>query len=124
MFTAKNRRIAELEARVDRLVDQRDTERAQRITAVSSMSTVAGHADLDARRYTAAQSRYQRRLARLAYAVVGLRRELAAADRRCRALQARLDMAVGLDDPGITLGAGWQKRREDKPRTHSTTQGA
>jgi uncharacterized small protein (DUF1192 family) len=126
----KSRRIGELTARVERLVEQRDAEKAHRIAAVTSMSTVAGHADLDARRYTAVLSRYQQRLARLAYAVVRLRRELiaaedsrAAAERRCAALQARLDSALGLNKPGIALGASWQDRREDKPRTHSTTKG-
>lgn len=126
MFTS--RRITRLNRRLEAVTEERDEARRDARAALSSMTTIAGHADLDHRRYAGVLSRYQQRLARLAYAVVRLRRELttaednlAAAERRARALQARLDMALGLDEPGIALGSGWQQRREDKPRTHSTT---
>lgn len=78
----KTLRIAELTARVERLIEQRDSARKQSRAAINSMSTIAGHADFDSRCYSAALSRYQQRMARLAYAVVRLRRELAAAQVR------------------------------------------
>ncbi|WP_069743065.1 hypothetical protein [Streptomyces sp. EN23] len=49
--------------------------------------------------------------------VAGMAADLAAAERRVARLQAAYDNAVGLDNPTLDLGAHWQTRRADKPRT-------
>lgn len=49
--------------------------------------------------------------------VARLRTEVAAAERRAARVQAQYDNAVGLDNPTLDLGAHWQNRRSDKPRT-------
>ncbi|MFG2763118.1 hypothetical protein [Streptomyces rubiginosohelvolus] len=49
--------------------------------------------------------------------VADMAADLAAAERRAARLQAAYDNAGGLDNPTLDLGAHWQTRREDKPRT-------
>jgi hypothetical protein len=116
MFTKNRRRIAELEARVKHLSSQRDEERTHRNAAVSGLATSIGHAAADHRRYVVVVANHRQRMVRLIRAVVRYRAELAAAERRARLLQARLDDAVGLDCAAIYDGVNWQIRREDKPK--------
>lgn len=41
--------------------------------------------------------------------------------KRADQLQARLDDACGLDDPGVQAGVNWQARRVDKPKPQVTS---
>ncbi|MEU6615347.1 hypothetical protein [Streptomyces parvus] len=61
--------------------------------------------------------RFTTRITRLVHTVARLRTEVAAAERRTARVQAAYDNAVGLDNPTLDLGAHWQTRRSDKPRT-------
>ncbi|MEV8396328.1 hypothetical protein [Streptomyces niveus] len=99
MFRTRNRRrIDELEARVEQLVEQRDEARADATT------------HLYAAKRTAA---YSTRVSREIYEV---RNELAKERRRADHLQQRLDDAVGISHPDVDSGALWQQRRTDKPK--------
>ncbi|NUS76740.1 MAG: hypothetical protein HOV70_11140 [Streptomyces sp.] len=49
--------------------------------------------------------------------IAAMAADLDAAERRAARLQAQYDHAVGLDNPSLDLGAHWQTRRTDKPRT-------
>ncbi|WP_371624085.1 hypothetical protein OG245_15345 [Streptomyces sp. NBC_01116] len=123
MFVSR-RKYNALAADYERIREQRDE--AQR--AVRAMQTATRTA---AGQFTAADDtlnrvrlarladaiRYTGRIARLVRIVARLRGEVGAAERRAYRLQAAYDSAVGLDDPLLDLGAHWQTRRSDKPRT-------
>ncbi|WP_405676727.1 hypothetical protein OG292_19095 [Streptomyces sp. NBC_01511] len=89
--TRKRRRIAELEARVERLVEQRDEARENAAAHLGASKRTSG---------------YNARLTD----------ELSAQARRADQLQQRLDDAVGINTPDVDSGALWQQRRTDKPK--------
>lgn len=92
------RRIADLEARVERLVEQRDEAREN---AAAGMG---------------ASKRTCQRNVHLTDELAAARAALTAQTRRADQLQQRLDDAVGINHPDVDSGALWQQRREDKPK--------
>lgn len=91
MFGTRNRRIAELEARVQRLVEQ---------LAEARMG---------------ASKRTCQRNVHLTDQLDTVRAQLAAQTRRADQLQQRLDDA-GISHPAVDSGVMWQQRRTDKPK--------
>ncbi|MFD9763226.1 hypothetical protein ACFWXI_06740 [[Kitasatospora] papulosa] len=124
MFGSRNRkRIADLQVRVEALIEQRDAaERDAADYLGAAKRTAARNAhlgdQLEAARNAAARrpsARHEGRIERLARAVAGLRKELAAETRRADRLQARLDDACGITTPAVEAGSAWQHRRSDRP---------
>ncbi|MFC8862693.1 hypothetical protein [[Kitasatospora] papulosa] len=124
MFGSRNRkRIAALQVRVEALVEQRDAaerDAADYLGAAKRTASRNVHLgdQLEAARNAAARrpsARHEGRIERLARAVAGLRKELAAETRRADRLQSRLDDACGITTPAVEEGAMWQHRRSDRP---------
>lgn len=95
--TRKRRRIAELEARVERLVDQ------------------LAEAREDAAAGMGASKRTCQRNVHLSNQLDAVRAQLTAQTRRTEQLQQRLDDGVGINTPDVDSGALRQQRRTDKP---------
>lgn len=106
----------------------RDAERDRDASVAVSARTARLHAEADAaltrvngrnRRLAELlvdEDRVPRRRLRIArMAAARLLIAYVAEKRRADLLQLRLDDAVGLNHPGIREGAGWQRRRQDKP---------
>lgn len=88
--------LAAVRADADRLRTERDTAARDRSTWRAAASTTAGQ-------YTDAS-------------VVN-----DCLERRVKQLQARLDDALGLNDPAVEAGQHWQARRTDKPHPAKET---
>ncbi|MFJ4837129.1 hypothetical protein [Streptomyces sp. NPDC088746] len=122
MFGSRNRRhIADLQVRVEALVEQRNAAESDAADYLGAAKRTAARnvrlsEQLDA---VTAPLRdaltYTGRIARLAHAVARLRQDLAAETRRADRLQARLDDACGITTPAVEAGSMWQHRRSDKP---------
>lgn len=95
MFGSRRRELEaenhDLRARIARLVEQLDDAREENATLVAGAEIVSRQLD-DARS------------------------NLAAHDRMIRAQQDKLDDLLGLNDPAVLAGAGWQECRPDKPK--------
>lgn len=124
MFGSRNRqRVADLQVRVEALVEQRDAalkDASEFLGAAKRTAARNVHLSdqLDAARETTGRhpsARHEERIARLARAVAGLRKQLAAETRRTDRLQARLDDACGITTPAVEAGSAWQHRRSDRP---------
>lgn len=118
------RKYNALAADYERIREQRDDAQRTVRAMQTATRTAAGQftaADDTLTRVRLARIRdavtYRQRIARLTRAVVTLRAAYAAAERRAARAQAAYDHAVGLDNPTLDLGAHWQTRRADKPRT-------
>ncbi|PVD01310.1 hypothetical protein [Streptomyces sp. CS014] len=111
------RKYEQLLADYERMREQRD-EAERKVRAMQTATrTAAGQftaADDTLNRVRLARLadaiRFARRVERLVRIVARLRTEVAAAERRADRLQAAYD-------PTLDLGAHWQTRRSDKPRT-------
>lgn len=122
MFVLRSTHAA-LQADYARVLEQRDDARREARAALAASHLAAGqftNSDDALHRSRLARLRdavaHRQRIERLARTVVRLRQALTAETRRADRLQARLDNAVGLDDPALDLGAHWQQRRSDKPQ--------
>lgn len=118
------RKYEQLLADYERIREQRDEAQRNVRAMQTATRTAAGQftaADDELLRTRLAkladEIRFARRIARLVQIVARLRTEVAAAERRAARVQAAYDNAVGLDNPALDLGAHWQTRRADKPRT-------
>ncbi|MFF5891209.1 hypothetical protein ACFY72_20860 [Streptomyces globisporus] len=123
MFVSR-RKYEQLLADYERIREQRDEAQRNVRAMQTATRTAAGQftaADDTLNRVRLARLadaiRYTGRITRLVRIVARLRTEVAAAERRAARVQAQYDNAVGLDDPTLDLGAHWQTRRSDKPRT-------
>ncbi|MEU2143584.1 hypothetical protein ABZ741_04635 [Streptomyces globisporus] len=123
MFVSR-RKYDALAADYERIREQRDEAQRTVRAMQTATRTAAGQftaADDTLNRVRLARLadaiRYTGRITRLVRIVARLRTEVAAAERRAARVQAQYDNAVGLDDPTLDLGAHWQTRRSDKPRT-------
>ncbi|MFJ1995267.1 hypothetical protein [Streptomyces asiaticus] len=135
MWGAKKRRIAELQDRVEQLVDERDaalraveTERTARSIAVRQFC----ESETDKVRLTgrvrhltellancgkqdgAETRRLKTRLENMRAAVRKYRKEMDGQARLIRNQQQLLDTFYGLDTPAVAEGAQWQQRRHDR----------
>ncbi|PJN31335.1 hypothetical protein CG717_16350 [Streptomyces sp. CB02613] len=118
------RKYEQLLADYERIREQRDEAQRNVRAMQTATRTAAGQftaADDELLRVRLAkladEIRFARRIVRLVRIVARLRGEVAAAERRTARVQAAYDNAVGLDNPTLDLGAHWQTRRADKPRT-------
>ncbi|WP_318196877.1 hypothetical protein [Streptomyces sp. MCL20-2] len=118
------RKYNALAADYERIREQRDEAQRNVRAMQTATRTAAGQftaADDTLNRVRLARLadaiRYTGRITRLVRIVARLRTEVAAAERRAARVQAQYDNAVGLDNPTLDLGAHWQNRRSDKPRT-------
>ncbi|MFY0511833.1 hypothetical protein ACOMD4_15825 [Streptomyces anulatus] len=123
MFVSRSKYNA-LAADYERVLEQRNDARRAARAHLTTTRTAAGQftaADDTLTRVRLARIRdaitYQQRIVRLTRAVINLRAAYAAAERRAARVQAAYDNAVGLNNPSLDLGAHWQTRRSDKPRT-------
>ncbi|MFJ9037418.1 hypothetical protein ACIRF8_12625 [Streptomyces sp. NPDC102406] len=126
MWGRKQQRIAELVARVEQLVEERDAARADAAALRGTAVRVAGRNTQlteQNQRLTVAHAQHDAdidaTLARVDRALRGCARyraALATEARRADQLQARLDDALGLNTPGVERGQLWQTSRQDKPR--------
>ncbi|MEU0978504.1 hypothetical protein ABZ488_04740 [Streptomyces griseus] len=115
-------RIADLTARIETLVEQRDAAEENAADYLGAAKRTAERnvhlsEQLEAARRLAPLRdalTYTGRIARLAHAVARLRQALAAETRRADQLQARLDDACGITKPAVDAGAMWQHRRSDR----------
>lgn len=111
MFITR-RRYNELQARADMYAENaRDARQVQR-TALGNAARIAEQfVDLDN-----SVNGLETRLDRALRGCTRYRAALRKSEKQARALQARLDDLLGLNAPGITAGALWQERRQDKPK--------
>lgn len=117
-------RIADLQARVEDLVEQRDAAEKDAADYLGAAKRTAARnvhlsKQLEAARPPAPLRdalTYTGRIARLARTVARLRQALAAETRRADRLQDRLDDACGITTPAVDAGAMWQHRRSDRPK--------
>lgn len=116
----KNRRIAELVARVEQLVEQRDEARRDAAAVRGAAVRVAGrntHLTERNERLTEAEQQHDADLdamaARLDRALRACARYRVEQTHRANLLQARLDDALDLNSPRVADGRHWQATRED-----------
>ncbi|MFF8656769.1 hypothetical protein [Streptomyces huasconensis] len=123
MWGIKTRRIAELEARVQQLVEERDAAKATAALNLAAAVRTAGRNTVlterneqlaaTERRHDADMEVQADRIERLLRGCIRYRAALATAARDTARLQSRLDDALGLTSPAVEAGADWQKRRKD-----------
>ncbi|SCK20373.1 hypothetical protein YUYDRAFT_02125 [Streptomyces sp. ScaeMP-e48] len=125
MFGRRNRQqLADLRARVESLVEQRDAACKDAAAFLSAAKRTAARNVHLSDQLEAVKTpgllrdaiTYTGRIARLAHAVARLRQALAAETRRADRLQARLDDTWGISSPAVDAGARWQQTRTDKNR--------
>lgn len=117
MFGSKNRRIADLQARVQQLIEERDEAREDAADFKSAAVRTAGRNTVLAKAEAAHDADLDHmadRIDRVLRACARYRAAHAAERRRADRLQHRLDDALGLNHPAITDGRNWQHTRQDK----------
>lgn len=117
MWGAKRRRIAELEARVEQLVQQRDAAREDAAAHLGAAKRTAARNvhlsdQLDGAR--ALTARHQRRISCLARAVASLRVDLSVQHRVVDRLTEQLFSSLGYTDTGLeALGVAIAKQAKE-----------
>ncbi|MEI5100359.1 hypothetical protein RB200_19750 [Streptomyces sp. PmtG] len=117
-FRRRDLLVDTLQHSVRHLTAERDAARAEAAAQRAAAVRTAGrHTHLVTRLAldVCVLDGYRARIARLARACGRYRDERDRARRDVARLQARLDDAVGLNQPAIADGALWQHRRLDKP---------
>ncbi|MFP3990685.1 hypothetical protein U9R90_25110 [Streptomyces sp. E11-3] len=106
MFGIRSRRIRALEARVERLVEQRAEEHKQRVAAVNNLARMAQRHGAKLRTTElddAARGRYERRIRRLVVACARYRYELAGQQRVADHLSDQLLGSLGYTDAALKM---------------------
>lgn len=122
MWHPWKRRIAELQARVEQLAEQRDEARAELVESRATVVRLAGRNTrltelLEVAREAAqdgALDEMGRRLDRALRACARYRADADGQARLIRSQQDLLDRLYGLDTPAVAEGERWQQRRHDR----------